>query len=237
MPHPVSIILPVYNTPAPQLAACLGSIIAQTHANYEVVLINDASTNKETTDFLAMLSMPNLNLIHLKQNSGIAGALNAGLAHAKYEFVARMDGDDIMLPNRLERQIHYLINNPQVDVLSTGLFYCTEVDGVVSYDTNPVIHPEIVTKSLAMKSRWFMNHPTVIYKKKCVVDIGGYDESLRGFPEDYDLWIRMLNAGLTLRNLPEPLLFLRISQSSLSKTFNSDLDGFYEVRQSSLKMH
>jgi hypothetical protein len=229
--QPLSILIPVYNTPASQLSMCLQSIYAQTYSNYEILIVNDASTNEECIEFLRNLRDSKITIINLSENKGIAGALNVGLQVAKHEFVARMDSDDMMLPLRLEKQMEYLKNNPHVDVLSTGLYYCIETAGVISFDPVPKIHPEIVTKELAKISRWFVNHPTVIYKKCKVLAVGGYDDSLRGLPEDYDLWVRMLDAGMVIRNLLEPLLYLRLSSSSLSNSFCDDIEEFFKKRQ------
>jgi tetratricopeptide (TPR) repeat protein len=228
--EPVSILIPVYNTPASQLSMCLQSIYAQTYSNYEILIVNDASSDQDTIAFINEISNKKVTVVTLPENKGISGALNIGLQRAKYELVARMDSDDMMLPSRLEKQLKYIRNNPQVDVLSTGLYYCTETEGIISFDPVPKVHPEIVTKDVAKKSRWFVNHPTVIYKKSKVLAVGGYDESLRGLPEDYDLWMRMLEAGMIIHNLQEPLLYLRLSSGSLSKSFNEDIEDFFRKR-------
>jgi glycosyltransferase involved in cell wall biosynthesis/SAM-dependent methyltransferase len=231
---PVSVLIPVFNTPAEQLSLCLQSICAQTHEADEIVIVDDASTDPETIDFLKQLSVYNLKVVYLESNHGIAGALNRGLAEVRNELVARMDSDDIMLPTRLEVQLQYMTNNPSVDVLSGALFYCTESGGIVSFDPTPVTHPAVITKEIAKTSRWFINHPATMYRRSKVLSAGGYDSKLRGFPEDYDLWVRMINAGCVLHNLSEPLIYLRLSNGSLTQNFNSGLDVFFSTRQASI---
>lgn len=232
---PISIIIPVYNTPSSQLRLCMKSVYSQTYQNYEVIIINDASNNKDTIDFLKDINNPKVRIINLESNGGISVALNIGLNEAKNEYVARMDADDMMNPHRLQKQIQYLVDNPNVDMLSTGLNYCTENNGNIEINPNAVIHPHIITNEIAKKSRWFVNHPTVIYKKSKILSLGGYDESLKGLPEDYDLWIRMLNNDMVIHNLQESLLYLRLSNNSLSKSFKGDLETFFTSRQKSIK--
>jgi glycosyltransferase involved in cell wall biosynthesis/predicted O-methyltransferase YrrM len=233
---PVSVLIPVFNTPPDQLSICLQSIYTQTHKADEIVIVDDASTNPETIAFMRELKVQNLRVIYLDSNHGIAGALNRGLGEVRNELVARMDSDDIMLPTRLGVQVQYMTDNPPVDVLSGALFYCRESAGVVSFDPNPVIHPSIVTKEIAKTSRWFINHPAVMFKRSKVMSVGGYDSKLRGYPEDYDLWVRMINAGCVLHNLSEPLIYLRLSNGSLTQKFNPGLDVFFSTRQASIAL-
>jgi glycosyltransferase involved in cell wall biosynthesis len=220
----LSILVPVYNTKKEWLKQCFDSIFNQSYKDYEVIVVNDCSTNEETIDYLN--SLKNIILINHEQNLGLPSALNTGLNHCNCELVARMDSDDIMLYRRLEVQVEYMKNNPNVDLLSTGLNYLIEQNNkwVVSA---LITHPSIITRKIAKNSNWFINHPTIIYKKSKILSLGGYDEKLKGYPEDFDLWIRMIKNGMILHNLQESLLLLRISNNTLSKT-NNDVVNFCE---------
>ena len=95
-------------------------------------------------------------------------------------------------------------------------------------------HPQHVTPEFAKTSHWFLNHPTVMFRKTAVMDIGGYDESLRGLAEDYELWIRMLKNQKVIHNLPGSLLALRINPDSLAQNFKQENEDFLNKIQSSL---
>lgn len=232
----VSIIVPIYNTPEEWLRIAVESIKSQTHKDLQILLIDDCSTEEHVKRVCEDLEKSDnrIEYYRLETNRGISGALNVGLHYSKSEYVFRMDADDIMIPERVEYQLDYMINNPQVDILGGGLFYYMMHEGNWGYDPNPVIHPMEVTVEVAKGSHWFINHPTVVYKKSKILEIGGYDESLKGFPEDYELWCRSLRNGLVIRNMPIPLLLLRLSPTSLSRNFNPRVLDFLNKMQSTL---
>jgi glycosyltransferase involved in cell wall biosynthesis len=232
----VSVIIPVYNTPAEWLHLAVESTKNQTYKDLQILLIDDCSTDEETKNACQSLedSDPRVEYYRLEENRGISGALNVGLHYAESEWVFRMDADDIMLPERIQVQMDYLQQNPSVDILGGGLFYLAKHEGNWGYDTNPVIHPSVVDREIGKKSHWFINHPTVAYRKSKILEIGGYDESLRGLPEDYELWCRSLRNELIIHNLPVPLIFLRLSPKSLSQNFNSRVLDFLNKIQNTL---
>jgi hypothetical protein len=129
-----------------------------------------------------------------------------------------MDADDFSLPKRLFKQFDYLQRNPNVDLVGSNLTF------MVANNTrwilkNKTDHPHIITKKIANSSLWFINHPTVLFKKKSVLDVGGYDESPNCIVEDYELWIRMLQNDKILHNMPESLLYYRQHDKSYTKSF------------------
>lgn len=232
----VSVIVPIYNTPTEWLKVAIESIKAQTYKDLQILLIDDCSTEPDVQKTCQDLedSDDRIEYYRLEENRGISGALNVGLHYSKSEWVFRMDADDIMLPDRIQLQMDYLERNPHVDILGGGLFYLVKQDEGWGYDPNPVNHPSVVDREIGKKSHWFINHPTVVYKKSKIQEIGGYDESLRGLPEDYELWCRSLRKGLIIHNLPVPLIFLRLSPKSLSQNFNSKVLDFLNKIQNTL---
>jgi glycosyltransferase involved in cell wall biosynthesis len=217
----VSVLIPVHNTEPNWLEVAVISMKAQTLKDIEIILIDDASTNPSTIETLNKLDKEDgIEVVRLEKNIGISGALNIGLANSKFDIIARMDSDDYSFPHRLKLQYDYLIENPEIDLVGSNIEYLhwTGVEWAVSGETK---HPEIITKEVAKNSFWFLNHPTVMFRKSSVIGVGGYDTSLKGFAEDYELWIRMLRNGKRLRNLPEKLLLLRLNPNSLSRNINS----------------
>ncbi len=188
----ISILIPIYNTPIDYIKECLDSIDSQTFKDYEVIVVNDGS-NDEVTNFLNSLIQDKYSIYH-QQKSGISKALNFGLSKCKYDLIARMDGDDIMLPDRLEKQFNFFQNN-QVDVLGGQM----ELFGKNSSITN---HLQDIPKDIMRITDWFMNHPTIMFRKELILKIGGYNSNFDG-TEDLELWCRSLANGLVLKNLPD----------------------------------
>lgn len=188
----ISILIPIYNTPIDYIKECLDSIDSQTFKDYEVVVVNDGS-NDEVTNFLNSLIQDKYSIYH-QQKSGISKALNFGLSKCKYDLIARMDGDDIMLPDRLEKQFNFFQNN-QVDILGGQM----ELFGKNSSITN---HLQDIPKDIMRITDWFMNHPTIMFRKELILKIGGYNSNFDG-TEDLELWCRSLANGLVLKNLPD----------------------------------
>jgi len=231
-----SVIVPIYNTPTEWLKLSIESIKAQTYKDLQILLIDDCSTDPEVQKICQELedSDTRIEYYRLEENRGIAGALNVGLHYSKSEWVFRMDADDIMLPERIQLQMDYLKENPNIDILGGGLFYLIKNEDQWGYDPNPVTHPSIITREIGKSSHWFINHPTVVYRRSRILEIGGYDESLRGLPEDYELWCRSLRNNLIIHNIAVPLIFLRLSPKSLSQNFNSRVLDFLNQIQSTL---
>jgi len=149
----------------------------------------------------------------LRENVGLGDALRVGLEKCQYELVARMDTDDISHPSRFEKQIDYLLEHPEIDILGSD---------VLEFDQDPL--KPIARKSVPSKhdqllkyarSRNPFNHPSVIYKRSKVLKVGNYQKFI-GF-EDYYLWVRMLLSGCQGANYPEPLVLMRSGLDMLGR--------------------
>ena len=150
---------------------------------------------------------------------------NIGLKNCSYEYVARMDSDDIMKPTRLEVQYKYMIDHPEVDVSSTDMYYTSFTGGFwKEYAQEDCKHPKVITKEYAKTHDWILNHPCVMYKKSKVLKVGGYSENMLDKAEDYDLWIKMLKKNMVLHNIDEKLMVFRYSDNSLSRKINNELN-------------
>ena len=181
----ISILIPIYNTPIEFINECFDSIDRQTFKEYEVIIVNDGS-NDETTEYLNNIKRDKYSIYH-KKNGGISSALNYGLEKCKYDIIARMDADDIMYDDRLEKQYNYYINN-NINVLGAQM----ELFGFEQGITN---HINIIPNNIVLNSDWFMNHPTIMYNKKEVLMIGGYNSEYDGL-EDLELWYRFLDLNI-----------------------------------------
>lgn len=241
----ISVLIPVYEVPLPWFTEALASVDREVDAfiaahptldSPEVVVVCDGSDQADLLEHLEGISRAGgrTRVVHCPDNLGVAGALNTGLEECRHELVARFDADDVMLPGRLSAQYAKMGRDPEVDCLSTGLNYLVETPQGWGVNPQVVSHPEVVTREVAKGSLWFMNHPTVMYRKSSVMRCGAYDASLRGFSEDYELWVRMLLNGMNLRNLKESYHLLRISQASATRSFNERNHAFLLQTQARL---
>ena len=216
--------MPCYNTAA-TLEAALASIVEQTLGDYEVVAVDDGSTD-ETAAILSRWAQRDSRFKVLRsEHSGIISALNMGLAACRADLVARMDGDDLMRPTRLEQQAAYLTEHPDTEVVSCLVagFPAREVrEGFQLYLEwlNSLIDHESICREMFVESP--ICHPSVMFCKAAVQALGGYQE--HGWAEDYDLWLRGTLAGWQFAKLPEILLEWRESPERLTRT-----DGRYSL--------
>lgn len=206
----ISILLPVYNTPKEWLTDSVQSILNQTHKDFELLILDDGSSNPGTQQSLTDLEKidSRISVKKNKSNLGLAKNLNQGLLLAKHQWVARMDSDDIAHPDRLKQQIHFLNKNNEVSILGTNI-QC--FDGSTRIIRYPTTHREISTSML-----WGCQvaHPTVIYNKNTILSVGGYPEDKQN-TEDYALWTKIIAGGpdAKFHNLPETLLDYRVQRN------------------------
>lgn len=209
-----SVLMSVYGREKSEyLQAALMSILNQTVLPYEIVLVCDGPLTDELEQVLESFQ-EYLTLVRLKKNEGLGRALSEGLQYCSCEWVVRMDSDDIAVRNRCEKQLEYVQQHPEVDVLSGTL---AEFEGnaltaeeaqqhILSYKTLPVTDQEI---GAYIKYRNPMNHPCVMFRKSKVLQAGGYEPC--DLFEDYDLWVRMYLRHCNFANLTDTILYMRIN--------------------------
>lgn len=211
----VSVILPIYNAMS-FIANAVESILAQTYQDFELILIDDCSTDG-TIEILNKFVDTRIQLIKNTSNLGLVGSLNKGLTIASGEYIARMDHDDIAMPFRFDRQIKFLDKYPEISILGTG-YRLVDASGKlgVAY-IPPESHDEV---EWALSFICPLAHPTVMMRRNVVELAGGYLESA-SYAEDYDLWER-LSHNSRFANIADPLLLLRKHSSNMSKVWSSD---------------
>lgn len=213
-PPLVSIILPAYNC-APYLRAAIDSILQQTFTHFECIIINDGSIDNTET---IILSYTDQRIVYVKNdaNNGLIYSLNRGLATAKGKYIARMDGDDIALPTRLQKQYNYLQSNQQVDVLATQVSLIDENDQDIGFWHEDIKHSTVYSIRNYLPVNNCIAHPTIMARKEILLRYM-YKQNQK-LSEDYDLWLRVAGDGVAIDKLPEPLLLHRILKTSFTRT-------------------
>ena len=205
----VTVLMPAYNA-GKYIREAITSVLEQTYRDFELLIINDGSTDDTISQVLAF-NDPRIILVN-KEHGGIAAALNTGLRLADTPFIARFDADDICLPQRLEKQLNFLEDHPDYVLVGSDAEYILE-NGDFLFGFQCIAHSnEEVQNNLYVYCPFI--HSSVMYRRDEVIKAGGYDVHAHTF-EDYLLWTSLAKAG-KLQNLREPLIKVRINASSVT---------------------
>lgn len=212
MSHLVSIVMSAYNAEK-YLPLALDSILSQSYSQWELIAIDDGSKDA-TLDILKSYQQNEARIrIISRENKGIPYSLNEGINLAQGDLIARMDADDIMLPNRLEEQVKFLDENPEVSMSSCHAYFINgkgKTIGVQKYTGFDSV--EECKNTFAQRKIVLCNHPGFIAYKQALLDVGGYKDIPAA--EDLDLFTRMVEQGNVLVITPQILLKYRIHGSS-----------------------
>ncbi|MFT6127582.1 MAG: glycosyltransferase involved in cell wall biosynthesis [Flavobacteriaceae bacterium] len=203
----ITVLMPVYNC-EDYVKEAVESIINQTYSNFEFLIIDDAS-NDNTVSIIKAIKDSRIVLFEKPKNTGYTESLNYGLSIAKGEFIARMDADDMSLPERLSKQLTYMESNPETIVC--GSFY--EIIGSGEIKKFPVLHEDL--KINLLRNSCFA-HPSVMIRKSVLDAHRIQYDSAKEPAEDYALWVALLPFG-KFHNLEDVLLKYRIHEHQVSK--------------------
>lgn len=208
-----SVLMSLYIKENPQfLRECFESLVAQTRPADEIVLVFDGAVTAEleavVQEFEANLP---LKLVKLPQNRGLGKALNEGLLHCSYDWVFRMDTDDICVPERFAKQVAFIEQHPDTVIFGGQIAeFGQNIHDIVAYRNVPTDAQSI--RQFTQK-RCPFNHMTVAYQKSAVINCGGYED----LQEDYYLWIKLVAQGRHVANLPDILVYARVGNGMVSR--------------------
>jgi len=210
----ISVLIPAYNA-ARYIQQTLESVSAQTHAHLEIIVVDDGSTD-ETPDILSCFQQAEPRLQVIRQlNGGISKALNTGLAHARGHFIARIDADDLMAPERLELQHGLLATHPDLGFCASSMDFIDETGNKIGEYDAPIADLAELGRTIAQRKIFSFTHPTVMLRRSSLAEIGGYRAECEPC-EDLDLFLRLIEAGLPGFAMRERLSQYRLHGNSIS---------------------
>lgn len=227
----ISIILPFFNAEN-TLEAAAESILNQTFQDFELLLVNNNST--DSSNFIANNLAEKDSRIRLlkEEKQGVAHAMNYGLQNSRGKYIARMDADDIAHPERMAKQVQFLIENPEIGLVGSDVKYVSHNENTAGFQrfvdwANSFQTPEEIELNRFVEIP--VVNPTILFRRNLFEK---YDGCRYGdFPEDYEMQLRYLEAGVKMAQLPEPLLEWHDYSSRLTRTDKRySIEAFFRVK-------
>lgn len=210
-PPTLAVLMPVYNA-EPYIAKAIESIRAQTFEDFELILLDDGSTDGSLAECRRQAEQDERITLISRPNTGIVGALNEMIDHARSPLLARMDADDIAFPERFRLQVEFLQQNPAVVCIGGGIELIDSRDRHLL--TPPPVRGDAQVQAEALCGRTPISHPAAMMRAEAVESVGGYRRD--SYPaEDLDLFLRLGEIG-ELDNIPDLVLRYRVHSGSIS---------------------
>lgn len=212
-PLTATVLMAVYNDEK-FVTEALNSIVLQLREDMELLIIDDHSTDR-TSEIIHQFQSQysNIRIIRNEENQGLAYCLRLGVEQAKGKYIIRMDSDDISLPDRFTKQITFLEQNPDIDIMGGSAIEIDEKGNKGLTRQMPLSHQEII------KCIWAnpLIHPTVIFKTEKILLAGNYRDQACRRQEDYELWFRCAKIGLKFANSSDIFIYYRFTANSHKK--------------------
>ncbi|HEX6848566.1 MAG TPA: glycosyltransferase [Chitinophagaceae bacterium] len=220
----VSVILPAYNCEK-FIGKAIQSVLQQTLSDFELIIVNDGSTDN-TESIIHEFNDPRIVYQKNRENKGLINSLNTAISMAKGKYTARMDADDICLLERLSKQKAFLDQNENITAVASTIEFINDREekiGIWELDRQ-TITPGQIKKALLRQN--CIAHPTVVIRSE-MIKLLKYKEYQKNI-EDYDLWLRLLNRGLKIAKLEEPLLLYRVHDTSITSLHLKTSNPFFK---------
>lgn len=211
-----SVLMTVYRGDNPSyVKTSIESVLKQTFQSNDFVIVEDGPLPEELERVICSCeaSRPEIHVLRLSQNVGLGKALNEGLPLCKNELIARMDSDDISMPDRCEKQVMAFEEDPELDIVGCPVKEFVGTPDIIVGQRNVPLDNESIHKYVRRRDPF--NHPTVMYRKSKVMKYGPYGDYRKN--QDTDLWIKLLSNGCKARNLDEYLLMFRFDEGTYKK--------------------
>lgn len=206
----VSVIMSVYNGEK-YLEGCVDSILKQSFKNFEFIIVNDCSTDRSPQMLDNMYDDKRITILHNRKNIGLTKSLNNALRLVKSGYIARMDVDDISMPERLRMQYEFLEKNPEFGVVGSNYYEIDEDTSIIGEITLPEKYEDIRRKILRLNP---FNHSAVMIRKSVLDNINNYNDKFV-YAQDYELWLRLMR-NCKGYNIQDKLLMKRNPKGSVT---------------------
>lgn len=228
----LSVLMPFRNCEK-FLDESIRSILNQSFTDFELILINDAST--DSSDAVAKKYLDDRRLVYIcnTTNLGIAKNLNHGLRLARADIVARMDGDDVSAQDRFQKQFDFLCSNTHISFVGSFAKIIDENSQQIDVRTKPT-DEKFISENIILYNP--LIHPSVMFRKSAVLSLGGYSDEF-GKNEDQNLWINAVYSNFLISNIPEFLINYRYHSLSTSHDSTRNAVNTFRLRVSSLKRY
>lgn len=219
----VSVVMPVYNGARYLREAC-ESVLSQSLTCLELIVVNDGSTDGAEKILNQFAQADDRVRVFHQDNKGVAEALNKGISEARGKYIARMDSDDICMPDRLAKQVDFMESHPEVGLCGAGWCYTGKRSGMV-------IPAADDARIRAVQMFWpCLSHPTVMMRRELIIKHDLYYDTGFKQAEDYELWLRFAR-HTKMANIPEPLLIYRVFEKQATTMYG------FEVHEWSSLVH
>lgn len=219
----ISVVMSVYNGEK-FLKESVSSILNQTYRDFEFIIIDDGSTDSSLEILRDFKKEDSRIKLVSRENKGLTRSLNEGIKLAQGEYIARMDSDDISMPERFEKQIAFLEKNKDIALCGTWAINIDENGNEIGKYKTPIMSKEI-KKTILFHNPFI--HPSVMIRKEIINNIGVYNEKIK-YAQDYEYWLRVIKKN-KVANLDDFLLKYRIGKKSMTRRSNMPmrLEGLF----------
>lgn len=233
----VSVICCAYNA-SQFIDSSLSSIINQTYKNYELIIVNDGSTDDTKEKIKPYTKHQNILFINNDINIGLPKSRNLAISKSSGEFVAIQDADDISMPFRLHKQVEFLEQNHDVSVIGSWALKINEIDDFIGTMHYP---PKSTAKGIEYIIKYKLNpiiDPTSMFRKDIFNKLGGYSEEVfLRYAQDFDLWCKMLLHGFKLYNFTDYMIKYRVHSNAVTKTKHKEMRDATDFIWLNFKQH
>jgi len=231
-----SVLMTVYKKDNPlYFQIALDSMINQSIKPDEIIIVKDGPVTNEIQSIINFRKEKGkINELQLKENIGLGLALNEGIKICKNELIARMDADDISLPKRCEKQLEMFNKNPKLDIVGLPVIeFNHDINDVIGRRNVPISNDDIYKFA---RTRDPFNHPTVMYRKSKLIEVGCYSNYRKN--QDTDLWLKLLKNKAYCANLNDYLFYFRFDENTYKKRKNwLNTKLLIEIRYNAYKNH
>lgn len=217
----VSVVIPCYNA-ASYIEDCLDHLYSQSYSQIEIIVVDDASTDNTVHQIQMWQShcaFPRFELLQLPRNVGFSGALTTGLFMARGEFIANHDADDYSHPDRISRQVSFLMENQHISMVGTNYIAFNDEDPCQQTLSNWLSYGDDIPQQYR-RGEHCVSHPTVLYRGILFDRLGGLTRNMNG-AEDYEFIAKCVQAGYKVENLRDVLYYYRSHEAQRSREFYS----------------